>query len=174
VIVWQESLDTAVQKAKAEGKLIVMYFFDPSCIECQQLEAVTWIDEGVANVLNSRFIPLRINVLKQRSMCKEYRIVRTPTIAFLDMDGREHRRFTGFFTPPEMCARILLDGAETAIYLKRYDLAQGHMNTAFATAKGLLSCRRRSMIPRQKLSIQEGSKLPAAEGGGHPQGISRQ
>jgi hypothetical protein len=29
VIQWQESFDMAVQKAKAEGKLIVMDFFDP-------------------------------------------------------------------------------------------------------------------------------------------------
>jgi hypothetical protein len=48
------------------------------------------------------------------------------------------------------------------------------MNTAFATAKALLSCRRRPMISRHKLSIQEGSKVPAAEGGGQTQGISRQ
>jgi len=174
VIVWQESLDTAVQKAKAEGKLIAMYCFDPSCTECQQLEAVTWTDECVANIVNSQFIPLRINGMKQRSMFKEYRIVRTPTIAFLDMDGREHRRLTGFFAPPEICARILLDAAETAISLKRYDLAQGHLNTAFATAKGLLSCRRRSIIPRPKLFIQKGSKVPAAGGREPAQGISRQ
>jgi hypothetical protein len=29
MIAWQESFDTAVQKARAEGKLIVMDFFDP-------------------------------------------------------------------------------------------------------------------------------------------------
>jgi hypothetical protein len=29
VILWQGSFDTAVEKAKAEGKLIVMDFFDP-------------------------------------------------------------------------------------------------------------------------------------------------
>jgi hypothetical protein len=29
MIEWQESFDTAVQKAKAEDKLIVMDFFDP-------------------------------------------------------------------------------------------------------------------------------------------------
>jgi hypothetical protein len=29
MILWQESFDTAVQKATAEGKLIVMDFFDP-------------------------------------------------------------------------------------------------------------------------------------------------
>ena len=29
MIFWQESFDTAVQKAKADGKLIVMDFFNP-------------------------------------------------------------------------------------------------------------------------------------------------
>ena len=29
MIVWQESFDTAVKKAKADGKLIVMDFFNP-------------------------------------------------------------------------------------------------------------------------------------------------
>jgi hypothetical protein len=29
MIAWQESFDAAVQKARAEGKLIVMDFFDP-------------------------------------------------------------------------------------------------------------------------------------------------
>lgn len=29
MILWQESFDTAVQKARTEGKLIVMDFFDP-------------------------------------------------------------------------------------------------------------------------------------------------
>jgi len=174
VIIWQESFDTAVQKAKAEEKLIAMYCFDPSCTECQQLEAVTWADECVANIVNSRFIPLRINGMKQRSMFKEYHIVRTPTIALLDMNGREHRRFIGFFAPPEICARILLDAAETAISLKRYDLAQGHLDIAFATARGFLSCHGRSIIPHPKLFIQKGSKVPAAGGRGHAQGSSRQ
>jgi hypothetical protein len=29
MILWQESFDEAVQKARAEGKLIVLDFFDP-------------------------------------------------------------------------------------------------------------------------------------------------
>jgi hypothetical protein len=82
-------------------------------------------------MLNARFIPLRINLEKQRPMFKEYRIAWTPTIALLDMEGREHYRFTGFFTPPEMSARILLDGAKSALFLKRNDIAKGHLDTLF-------------------------------------------
>lgn len=160
VIEWQESLDEAVQKAKAEEKLIVMYWFDPSCGECQQLEAVTWTDACVARLLNSQFVPLRINVPKQRPMFSEYRIMRTPTIAFLDMDGREHRRLAGFLTPPEICAWILLDAAESAISLKRYDLTRGHMDTTCATAKGVLSSCKQSIILRPKLAIQKVAEIP--------------
>jgi hypothetical protein len=171
VIVWQESLDVAVQKAKVEGKLIVMYWFDPTCTECQQLETVTWADEAVAHILNSQFIPLRINATMQRPMFEKYLIRRTPTIAFLDMDGKEHRRFTGFLAPSEICAWILLDAAETAISLKRYDLARGHMNTALATAKGFLSNRKQSLMPRPKLAIQKVSNIPQP-GKGNTQGIA--
>jgi hypothetical protein len=87
-------------------------------------------------MLNSRFIPLRINLEKQRPVFKEYRISWTPTIALLDMEGREHYRFTGFFTPPEMSARILLDGAKSELFLERYDIAKRHLDELFANYRG--------------------------------------
>jgi hypothetical protein len=58
-------------------------------------------------------------------MFQEHLVAWTPTIALLDMEGREHYRFIGFLTAPEMSARILLDGAKSALFLKRYDLYQG-------------------------------------------------
>jgi hypothetical protein len=86
--------------------------------------------------MNSRFIPLRINLKKQRPIFMQYRIAWTPTIALLDMEGREHYRFTGFFTPPEMSARILLDGTKSALFLERYDIAKGHLDAIFADYQG--------------------------------------
>jgi len=47
----------------------------------------------------------------------------TPTIAVLDVDGREHYRFTGFLSPEELCARIILDGAKLAFNINNYELA---------------------------------------------------
>lgn len=87
-------------------------------------------------MMNSRFIPLRINLKKQRPMFQQHLIAWTPTIALLDMEGREHYRFIGFLTAPEMSARILLDGAKSALFLKHYDLAQGHLDAVFADYQG--------------------------------------
>jgi hypothetical protein len=87
-------------------------------------------------MMNNRFIPLRINLKKQRPMFKQHLIAWTPTIALVDMQGREHHRFTGFLTPPEMSARILLDGTKSALFLERFDMAKGYLDALFADYQG--------------------------------------
>jgi hypothetical protein len=69
-------------------------------------------------------------------MFQEHRVFWTPTIALLDMEAREHCRFSGFFTPPEMSARILLDGAKSELFLERFDIAKGHLDALFAAHQG--------------------------------------
>jgi hypothetical protein len=87
----------------------------------------------VTEILNTRFIPLRINLKKQRPVFKQYRIAWTPNIVLLDMEEREHYRFTGFLTPAEMSARILLNGAKSELFLERFDIAKGHLDVVLAT-----------------------------------------
>jgi hypothetical protein len=69
-------------------------------------------------------------------MFKQHLVAWTPTIALVDMEGREHYRFTGFLTPSEMCARILLDGTKSALFLERFDMAKGHLDALFADYQG--------------------------------------
>ena len=74
-------------------------------------------------MVNSWFIPLRMNKEKQADAFKKYLATWTPTIVILDAEGKEHYRFTGFLSPMELSARIMLDGAKTEIDLGNYDLA---------------------------------------------------
>lgn len=69
------------------------------------------------------FVPLRINKEEQIDRFRDYRVTWTPTIVVLDGEGREHARFTGFLSPREMCARMILDGAKAELYLESYELA---------------------------------------------------
>jgi len=63
----------------------------------------------------------------------------TPTIAILDTEGREHYRFTGFLSPVELCARIILDVAKTELNLKKFDLAIKCFNDVIENYKGTFS-----------------------------------
>ncbi|MBL0731383.1 MAG: hypothetical protein JJW03_00800 [Desulfosarcina sp.] len=47
----------------------------------------------------------------------------TPTVVVLDAEGREHGRFSGFLSPQELCARMILDGAKTMMTLENFSLA---------------------------------------------------
>ncbi len=60
----------------------------------------------------------------------------TPTIALLNADGREHYRFTGFLSPEELCARIILDGAKVEITINNYELAAKCLNEVIENYKG--------------------------------------
>jgi len=60
----------------------------------------------------------------------------TPTIAVLDADGREHYRFTGFLSPEELCARIILDGAKIELTINNHELAVKCLNEVIENYQG--------------------------------------
>jgi hypothetical protein len=97
---------------------------------------VTWKDGRVYEVVNSSFIPLRINREKQEDLFKQYFVSWTPTIAILDAEGREHYRFTGFLSPLELCARIMLDEAKVEFNRDSYDLATKRLDEVLEKYQG--------------------------------------
>jgi hypothetical protein len=60
----------------------------------------------------------------------------TPTITVLDADGREHYRFTGFLSPEELCARIILDGAKIELTINNHELAVKCLNEVIENYQG--------------------------------------
>jgi hypothetical protein len=100
---------------------------------------VTWVDDKVSKVVGDWFIPLRINKEKQEDMFQKNLVSWTPTTAVLDADGREHFRFTGFLSPAELCARIILDGAKVELMLKNYELAVKCLNEVIDNYQGTVA-----------------------------------
>jgi TolA-binding protein len=83
-------------------------------VACQQLDAVTHPDESVAAELHELTVPVKVNVLADRALCKKMGAVWTPIFAFVDGDGVEHHRFIGFLPPDEFKAQIHLARAREA------------------------------------------------------------
>ena len=81
---------------------------------CQQLDAVTHLDETVATEIRTVTVPVKVNVLSDRALCKKMNAVWTPIFAFVDGDGFEHHRFIGFLPPDEFCAQLHLARAKAA------------------------------------------------------------
>ena len=136
MITWGDSIEKAVKKAKEEKKLVLVDFFNPGWVGCQQLDAVSWKNEKVVKVVTDWFIPVRISGDKQGDLFGKHLVTWTPTITIWDSEGREHYRFTGFLTPEDLCARIILDGAKAELALKNYDLSIKCLNDVTEKYKG--------------------------------------
>ncbi|MFI5331819.1 MAG: thioredoxin family protein [Desulfobaccales bacterium] len=105
-ICWLDDLLKAQETARKVNKPILLDFYNPQCLGCQQMGAVTHPDERVARFISLNFVPVQVQTSNQMLM-QRFAVSWTPTLLVLDSDGREHYRTWGFFSPEDLVATFL-------------------------------------------------------------------
>ena len=107
---WMTDEAQAVQKARNEGKPLLIDFGADWCPPCKQMEAKTFPDEAVRREL-ARFVLLRIDCTNEtehtQAMQAKYQSTSLPSVLVFDRLGKR----TGWFreyTPPESLLPVLL------------------------------------------------------------------
>lgn len=126
-IVWEAKMATALTRALFENKPVLIEFFNPECIGCQQLDAVTFPNKDVINFINENLIPLRVGYDTQ-PLAADFNIKWTPTILILDADGNEHQRIIGFLPPEQFIPTLLLGIDKMYFDNDQYDSAVVNLN----------------------------------------------
>ena len=99
----EQDLEGALQKAKAENKLVLVDIYAEWCAQCKELDEKTWPDAGVKAWIEKNAVPVRIDTDKRRpDLAKKLEIRSYPSVILLDGDGREVRRSLGFQKPETM------------------------------------------------------------------------
>lgn len=102
-LAWVHDDTAAWERARREGKPVVMDFYADWCAACIELDEETWID-GKVRQEGERFVAIKMDFTdrSERSKAKqaEYKVLGLPTVIFFDATGREIERFFGF-RPPE-------------------------------------------------------------------------
>jgi hypothetical protein len=74
------------------------------------MDAVTYPDPRVSQLLDERFVPIKLTITEDKpatqQAMRDYSLVWTPTLVFLDENGRELRRSVGYLPPNEMVAEL--------------------------------------------------------------------
>lgn len=92
---WAPSYKTALEIAKKENKPIMMMLSQPSCPACVQMKNIFKSDELLANEINSKFIPVEVNIYKDE-WNQKFRAFATPTFYFIDKnENKIGRQFVG-------------------------------------------------------------------------------
>jgi cytochrome c biogenesis protein CcdA/thioredoxin-related protein len=81
------SYEDALARAAAEGKPVYMYFYSKSCPYCEMMEEKTFPNASVSEMLNTRFIPARVDVEQRPDLASTYWVPGTPFHVFLCPNG---------------------------------------------------------------------------------------
>ncbi len=109
-IQWETDFNTALKKAAAQKKPVMVDFYTDWCGPCKWLDEKTYSDPGVIEQAKN-FISVKVDGDKNRDVTSAYKIRGYPTIGFLDHTGKETYRILGF-RPPEDFLPIIKDLAQ--------------------------------------------------------------
>ncbi|HJU84336.1 MAG TPA: cytochrome c biogenesis protein CcdA [Holophagaceae bacterium] len=83
-----QDFERAVQKARAEGKVVLVDTYAEWCAQCHELDEKTWPDPSVQAWIRANAIAVRIDTYKVRpDLAEKLHIASYPTILILDPKG---------------------------------------------------------------------------------------
>ncbi len=94
-IPWVSSLAKAKKTAAKQNKPLMVDFSAEWCPPCKAMKASTWKDGQVIERAK-RFVPVLIDIDKQRKATDDARVTAVPTIVFYTSKGKEILRAEGY------------------------------------------------------------------------------
>ena len=119
---WFFNYDEAIEESKRTRKPVMIQFERERCSGCKKLYAVTYPDKNVTKELFEWFIPLRLDILKDRELRRNYSAVWTPSFYFIDFKGKLFFSFAGYLLPEDF--RIILRMGLASVYIPKGKYAE--------------------------------------------------
>lgn len=92
-------IDSVLNKAKSEGKIVMLELGSVGCIPCEQMKPVMQkLRETYAGKLEVIFIDVR----QENKTGRRFGVHMIPTQVFLDKEGKEFHRHIGFYSYEEI------------------------------------------------------------------------
>jgi thiol:disulfide interchange protein len=114
---WETDWNRGFERARREGKPVLVDFYADWCVWCKHLETITFRDQKVAALLASRVVPVAVNIDGNvQQLIREHRIEAPPTIVVFDAAGAELGRIPGYLPPTGFLSAVegILKGAPPA------------------------------------------------------------
>ena len=84
---WRTDYGTALKEATAKGVPLLVNVGSADCFYCVQLDKRTFIDEEISKILNTRFVPLKLDGNKNPTLTQALKVEKYPTLIFASPEG---------------------------------------------------------------------------------------
>jgi thioredoxin-like negative regulator of GroEL len=85
---WRSNYNAVRREAQEKDRPIVIDFGTQDCYWCKRLDATTFRDPAVVQLMNERFVPLKVDAEKEAALAQILRIQSYPTIVIAAPDGK--------------------------------------------------------------------------------------
>jgi uncharacterized protein YyaL (SSP411 family) len=85
---WRTDYHAARKEAQEKGLPVFIEIGTADCVYCRKQDATTFRDAGVIRMLNTRFVPLRVDGNKERALVQALRVQVYPTTVLAAPDGK--------------------------------------------------------------------------------------
>jgi YHS domain-containing protein/thiol-disulfide isomerase/thioredoxin len=103
---WHKDLESAKAVAKQTGRLVLVHFWTPSCGPCMALNQTVFNQPGVANAIETQFVPVKLNADENSATATWYGITRVPTDVIVTPDGQMVAKLVSPPTPAAYVAEV--------------------------------------------------------------------
>ena len=100
-IQWQDTFEGAMQRARTEGKPIMIDFYADWCGPCKDMEARTYPDSNVI-AQSQNWVTVKVNGEKRPDVMQAYGVNGYPTLLFAQSNGKPVASTTGYMDAPQL------------------------------------------------------------------------
>ena len=102
-----EDIDGVLNKAKAEGKIVMLELGSVGCISCEQMKPVM---QKLRDTYQGKLDVIFVDVRQDHKTGRQFGVHVIPTQVFLDKTGKEFHRHIGFYSYEEIAPILKNNG----------------------------------------------------------------
>ncbi len=128
-LIWLNSIEEGKKLALKENKKIMIDTYADWCVACKELEEYTFGNPDVAKILKEEYVLVKVDFTKEteanNKLRKKLGVIGMPTVIFLNTDGTEKNRFSGFYDKDMFLGFI---GSQTGFFDKMLALLEKELD----------------------------------------------
>ena len=101
-VAWEKWSTKAFQRASEENRLVLLDLSAEWCAFCKKMDATTWRDTRVLELIRQHYVPMRIEDEVQPALAEQFRRYGRPAVVIFDHQGEELVSKKGYLKPQWM------------------------------------------------------------------------